>query len=751
MSRIDPETVQRILDTADIVEVVSDFVKLRRSGANYKGLCPFHSERTPSFSVNKARNICKCFSCGKGGSPVNFIMEHEQMSYSEALRYLARKYNIEIIEKEQSDAERQAQSRREALYAVNAFALDHFKDRLQNHADGREIAMAYIRHRGISDAMVERFHLGYAIDKGSDFVEAAHAAGFRDEFMLETGLISRSERDGSVYDRYRGRVIFPIHSLSGRVVGFGARTMRSDKNIAKYVNSPECDIYHKKSELYGLYQARSAIARRDKCIMVEGYLDVISMHQAGVENVVASSGTSLTEEQIRLIHRFTENVTLIYDADAAGIKASLRGINLLLAEKMNVKVLALPQGDDPDSFAQSHSSSEVEQYLADNEVDIIAFMVSKLMQGVSATDPTARAKVINEILQTVAFVEEPVKRQEYIAQCSRLLNVSEEVLIPQLNIFITKRLDEEYKQRQREAARATIADIEQKQPDSTPSGDAQTGAEASVGETGATDDSPVAEPEHVNVPLLQLNNDRLRPYESMLACYIVRYGLLTIGVFGDNGECQQMLVYDFIKGSFEADNRDFTCSEYLALDKAFAEIRESWPADRERREAEVDKECAMKIEELREDLRANVTSFAEIDKREKLAQSEIDDYRVVELEKFDMNYGQTRLINSADETVRRVANELLPERYTLSRIYEKGARYETEQEQLATLVPRAVCELRSAVIAGIIKDLTVQLTTISPENADEMINIMAQINQWKEFQRTMSKQLGERIILPKIR
>lgn len=750
MSRIDPETVQRILDTADIVEVVSDFVKLRRSGANYKGLCPFHSERTPSFSVNKARNICKCFSCGKGGSPVNFIMEHEQMSYSEALRYLARKYNIEIIEKEQSDAERQAQSRREALYAVNAFALDHFKDRLQNHADGREIAMAYIRHRGISDAMVERFHLGYAIDKGSDFVDAAHAAGFRDEFMLETGLISRSERDGSVYDRYRGRVIFPIHSLSGRVVGFGARTMRSDKNIAKYVNSPECDIYHKKSELYGLYQARSAIARRDKCIMVEGYLDVISMHQAGVENVVASSGTSLTEEQIRLIHRFTENVTLIYDADAAGIKASLRGINLLLAEKMNVKVLALPQGDDPDSFAQSHSSSEVEQYLLDNEVDIIAFMVSKLMQGVSANDPTARAKVINEILQTVAFVEEPVKRQEYIAQCSRLLNVSEEVLIPQLNIFITKRLDEEYKQRQRDAARATISDIEQKQPETPPTGEDKASAEASGGDTGATEDSPVAEPE-VNVPLLQLNNDRLRPYESMLACYIVRYGLLTIDVCNDDGSTIEVLVYDYIKGSFMADNRDFTCPEYLALDKAFAEIRETWPAEHNRRGDEIQQECARKIEELQEDLRANVTSFAEIEKREKLAQREIDDYRVAELEKFDMNYGQTRLINSADETVRRVANELLPERYTLSRIYEKGAHYESEQNQLNTLVPRAVCELRSAIIAGIIKDLTVQLATISPENADEMINIMAQINQWKEFQRTMSKQLGERIILPKIR
>ena len=413
MPRIDQETVNKILDTADIVDVVSDFVKLRRSGANFKGLCPFHNERTPSFSVNRARNICKCFSCGKGGSPVNFIMEHEQLSYQEALRYLARKYNIEIVEKELSDQEREAMNAREAMLAVNEFALTHFKNNLQETDEGRDTALAYLRHRGISDAMIARFHLGYSIDKSRSLIDAAIQAGYNTKYLVDTGLAIESQREGdkSLYDRFRGRVIFPVHSISGRVIAFGGRTMRSDKTIAKYVNSPESPIYHKNLELYGLYQAKSAIAKKDKCILVEGYLDVISMHQAGVENVVASSGTSLTEGQIRALRRFTDNVTLIYDADSAGIKASLRGINMLLGEGLNVKVLSLPVGDDPDSFAQSHSSSEVEAYLTENEVDIIAFMADTLLKDVPANDPTAKAKAINNILYSVAFVDDSVTAQ----------------------------------------------------------------------------------------------------------------------------------------------------------------------------------------------------------------------------------------------------------------------------------------------------------------------------------------------------
>ncbi len=731
MPRIDQETVQKILDAADIVEVVSDFVKLRRSGANYKGLCPFHSERTPSFSVNRARNICKCFSCGKGGSPVNFIMEHEQMTFNEALRYLARKYNIEIVEKELSDEERQAASRRESLLALNSFANEHFRTNLTETVEGKSVALPYFRHRGLSDAMVERFQLGYAIDKPTELLDAARRKGFREEFMVELGLIVQNERDGrsSLYDRYRSRVIFPIHSLSGRVVGFGARTMRSDKNIAKYVNSPESSIYSKKKELYGLFQARSAIVRADKCIMVEGYLDVISMHQAGVENVVASSGTSITEEQIRVVHRFTENVTLIYDADAAGIKASLRGINMLLAEKMNVKVLALPPGDDPDSFAQNHSSEEVFAYLAENEVDIITFMVGKLMAGVSANDPTAKAKVVNDVLRTVAYVDEPVKRQEYISQCSRMLDVPEDVLVNQLNIFITGRYEEAEKAARRDEARRTISDIEEEE-------------KKSENKTEKDDDAP----------LLNLDNNYLKPFEEELIRYIVRYGLLYMFDMTEGDEVVPGTVFDLIETEMKMDGVAFSYGPYTKLMDVFRQIRfNEWPAERERKLAELESECRSMLEEKRDAIRSNAGTMQQLEKAETKAQEEIEEYRVNVMNEFDMRYGQTRLVNSDDNDVRRIATELLVERYTLSRIYSRQGKIETEQDQLRNLVPRAVFELRNAIVAGMIKDLNKQLMNLTDADSDKAGEILSNIAQYKAFQKKLGKMLGERIIMPSIR
>ncbi|MDE7452314.1 MAG: DNA primase, partial [Paramuribaculum sp.] len=343
--RIDTATVQRILDTADIVDVVSDYVRLKRRGSGYIGLCPFHNERTPSFSVSKSKGLCKCFSCGKGGSAVSFIMEIEQMTYPEALRYLAKKYNIEISEEELTPEEQDKENRRQSLFALNDFALKHFEHNLTLTSEGKSIGYAYFRERGINDKMIEKFHLGYSLERRDALFEAAKQAGYSEKYIEESGLCVKRE-SGGWRDRFRSRVIYPIFTISGKVVGFGGRTLRKDKDVAKYVNSPESDIYRKSYELYGLYQAKSAIVRKDNCILVEGYMDVISMHQAGVENVVASSGTSLTEGQIRLIHRFTENITVIYDSDPAGIKASLRGIDMLLAEGMKVKVLLLPEGDD---------------------------------------------------------------------------------------------------------------------------------------------------------------------------------------------------------------------------------------------------------------------------------------------------------------------------------------------------------------------------------------------------------------------
>ena len=727
MGRIDQETVNRILDAADIVEVVSDFVKLRRSGANYKGLCPFHNERTPSFSVNRARNICKCFSCGKGGSPVNFIMEHEQLSYQEALRYLARKYNIEIVEKEQTPEEQQAQNDRESMLAVNEYALKEFRHNLLETDAGRDLALAYFRHRGISDTMIERFRLGYSLDKGSAFVDAARMAGYKDKYLVDTGLAGVSERDGQkrLYDRFRGRVMFPVLSLSGRVIAFGGRTMRSDKTVAKYVNSPESIIYHKSNELYGLYQAKSAIARRDKCIMVEGYLDVISMHQAGVENVVASSGTSLTEGQIRLLRRFTNNVTLVYDADPAGIKASLRGINMLLDEKLDVKVLLLPPGDDPDSFAQKHSSSEVEEYFSRQEEDIIAFMTRVLMRDVSPEDPTARAKAINVILGSVAHIDDPVKRQEYLQQCSRMLGLAEEVLVRQLNILIAKRYEEAEAGEARRASRESLGDIDNE----------------NVSDENNTE----------AVPLLNLNVNRLKPFEEILARYLVRFGLLYIvNMTDENGNNVPATVYDVINSELSADGISFTHNPYQAVFEAVGALRNggAWPTERAVRQGDIENEVQAKLEDAREKLRSEGGSMAKIEKLEAETRMELASLREELINEFDVQYGQNHLINSPDDMVRTTAVELLVDRYTISRFYTRQGDNLSEQSLLASLVPTAIYELRNAIVSDIIKELTVQLTNIPLDRPEDAFAIMKEIQERKELQRRLTKALGDRIILP---
>lgn len=731
MPRIDQETVNKILDTADIVDVVSDFVKLRRSGANFKGLCPFHNERTPSFSVNRARNICKCFSCGKGGSPVNFIMEHEQLSYQEALRYLARKYNIEIVEKELSDQEREAMNTREAMLAVNEFALTHFKKNLLESDEGRDTALAYLRHRGISDAMIARFHLGYAIDKSRELIDAAKSSGFNTKYLVDTGLAIERD-DKSLYDRFRSRVIFPVHSISGRVIAFGGRTMRSDKTIAKYVNSPESSIYHKNLELYGLYQAKSAIAKKDKCILVEGYLDVISMHQAGVENVVASSGTSLTEGQIRALRRFSNNVTLIYDADAAGIKASLRGINMLLGEGLNVKVLSLPPGDDPDSFAQSHSSTEVEAYLADHEVDIIAFMADMLLRDVPDNDPTAKAKAINGILYSVAFVDDPVTTQEYIAQCSRRLSVPEQVLAAQLRVLRTRRLEEAAKDAARRQARESAA------------------PQIETNVTAATDASE-EQPLVPEAPLLNLDTNSLRPYEEMLMRYIVRYGLMYImDIARSDGSFAPGTVFDLIDGELGIDGYSMTYPPFKRTYEAVKELRYgSWQTDRTIFMRTLEDECSARMAEAYDEIRQKAENIAQIESMEQRAHDDIEKYRLAKINEFDAKYCQDHLANSPDDVVRNTANALIIERYTLSRIYTKQENIESEESQLPELVPRAIYELQNAILSARLRDLSTELATLDASHIDRAQEIIMKIAELQNMQRELVKVLGERIILPK--
>lgn len=428
---IDQVTIDRITDAAQIQDVVSDYVTLKKRGVNLLGLCPFHNEKTPSFIVSPGKGIFKCFGCGKGGNAVHFIMGHEQISYYEALKFLAKKYNIEVQERELSPQEMAVRNDRESMFLVNEFAQKHFTHTLHNHLDGKSIGLSYFRDRGFRDDIITKFQLGYSLEQRDAFTQAALKSGYNKEYLVKTGLTLENE-SGQTSDRFRGRVMFPVHSLSGKVVAFGGRILKKDDKMAKYVNSPESEIYHKSNELYGIYFAKQAIVKQDRCLLVEGYTDVISMHQSGIENVVASSGTSLTPGQIRLIHRFTENVTVIYDGDAAGIKASIRGIDLLLEEGLNIKVLLLPDGDDPDSFARKHNASDFIEYVDKNSSDFIRFKTNLLLAE-AGNDPVKRAGLVLDIVSSIAIIPNNIIRGEYVKECSTLLNVDEAMLYHQIN------------------------------------------------------------------------------------------------------------------------------------------------------------------------------------------------------------------------------------------------------------------------------------------------------------------------------
>lgn len=427
---IDKATVDRIYAAANIVDVISDFVTLKKKGVNYQACCPFHNEKTPSFVVSPSKGVFKCFGCGKGGNAVTFVMEHENMTYPEALKYVAKKYGIEVNEHELLPEEQRRNDDRESMMVVSSYAADYFVRMLHETPEGQNIGIGYFRERGFSDATIKRFGLGYCTEVRDAFTRQALSDGYKEEFLVSTGLTIKRET-GGYYDRFCGRVIFPIHSISGRVIAFGARTMRTDKKTAKYLNSPESEIYHKSDVLYGLYFAKRAITQQDCCILVEGYTDVISMHQAGIENVVASSGTSLTQGQIRMIARFSRNITIIYDGDSAGIKASLRGIDMVLKEGMNVRTVLLPDGEDPDSFARSHNASQVQDYILTHEEDFISFKIRLLMKEADG-DPIKRAALISDIVQSISVIPDAITRSVYARECSRQMEVDENILLREI-------------------------------------------------------------------------------------------------------------------------------------------------------------------------------------------------------------------------------------------------------------------------------------------------------------------------------
>ena len=449
---IDRPTIDRIMDATKIEEVVSEFVTLKKRGVNYIGLCPFHNDSHPSFSVSPTRGICHCFTCGKGGNAINFLMELEQMTYPDALRWLAKKYHIEIKERELSSEEKQRESERESMFIVNEWAAKYFQNILQNDVDGRAIGMQYFRSRGFRDDIIKKFQLGFSLNQRTALADAAVKEGYNPKYLAATGVLIASDKEpGQYFDRFSGRAIFPWFSVSGKVVAFGGRVLDSrTKGVnQKYVNSPDSEIYHKERELYGLYQAKKAIAKEDCVFLVEGYTDVISMHQCGIENVVANSGTALSVHQIRLLHRFTNNIVLLYDGDAAGVHAALRGTNMLLEEEMNVKVLFLPDGNDPDSFARNHTAEQFRQYIADNQTDFIQFKTDIMLKGV--TDPVKRSEAINSIVESISKIKNQITRASYITDCSHRLGVNEAVIINALNGFIRNGMSEQVKEERRAA------------------------------------------------------------------------------------------------------------------------------------------------------------------------------------------------------------------------------------------------------------------------------------------------------------
>lgn len=716
---IDRETVDKILDAVDIVDVVSDFVHLRRRGANYIGLCPFHNEKTPSFSVSRSKGICKCFSCGKGGSAVNFIMEHEQMSYYEALKYLAKKYHIEVKERELTDKEKQEQSERENMLIINEFAMKQFEGNIYGTDEGRNIGLSYFYERGFNDSIIKKFHLGYSLDNSTALYDTIKKHGFNPKYAIETGLCIHNER--GYYDRFKGRVMFPVLNIAGKVIAFGGRTLKKDDR-AKYVNSPESTIYKKSNELYGLFQAKRGIVNKDKCFLVEGYTDVLSMHQAGIENVVASSGTSLTEGQIRMIHRFTDNITVLYDGDAAGIKASLRGIDMLLAEGLNVKVLLLPDGDDPDSFAKKHSATEFQDYITAHETDFIRFKTTILLEGLE-DDPLKRAAAISDIVKSISVIPSNITRAVYTKECSDKFGIEEKVLVNEVAKAIRKA--KEAKEQRKSGQQESVED------DTT---------------EPASENVATASPKKRQDPAEKL----LKPYEREVARYIAKYGMCDFcDAYDITGENRKMSVIEYISTELGNDNMSFSIPAYQAIYEKAVSLLPDFYGERPKKEEEI-ATLRQKLEaEGIEHIRNTIDNIDSIQREEKALQERIDNQIMQEKTLFQSSFLEKKLCSDESDIVRNAAIELVSDKYQLSKVHTKFSNVETEADRLNELIPVAILSWKDAILTFNIRKIQEQIKEAAKAgDLTRMQDLLASQNNLKSLQQQFAKLLGDRVIIP---
>lgn len=718
VTMIDQATIDRILDAAQIVDVVSEFVTLRRRGVNYIGLCPFHNEKTPSFSVSPSKGLCKCFSCGKGGNVVHFIMEHEQLSYYEALKWLARKYNIEVKERELTEEEKQASNLRESLFVVNQFASEYFQNVLYNVEEGQRIGMTYLRSRGFRDDIIKKFQLGYSTDNRDALARTAIEKGYKPEFLEKTGLCYRKD-DGTLRDRFWGRVIFPVHTLSGKVVAFGGRVLNAaTKNVQmKYVNSPESEIYHKSRELYGIYFAKQAMVRQDRCFLVEGYTDVISMHQSGIENVVASSGTALTSDQIRLIHRFTNNITVLYDGDGAGIKASIRGIDMLLEEGMNVKVCLLPDGDDPDSFARKHNATEYQAYINDHEVDFIRFKTDLLIEE-AGKDPIKKANLITSIVKSISVIPDSITRNVYIRECSEMLRMEERVLVNAVGKLKEQADENRKKEEQRKEYRARLQAEQQATQQaavSTPPADAEvsgalaslSGADAPIEsivpgdelppmpEEGGVDSSYPPAPVEDNyisfIPAEGNEEELFYKQEVDLMRMLIRYGEKVMCMAEDEeGNEIPVTVAEYIAEGLHNDSLGF----HIALHRR------------------VLNECVAHIHD---------SGFC----------------------------AERYFVSHLDPEVSKLAAEMASDRYVLSKYHSRGQKIVTDEERLYELIPRLLVDFKLNIVTAELDHILKALTTNSEVSRDSKsaYEIMQRYKQLHEVRIVLARHAGDRVVL----